>query len=249
MARARWFGLVLAVATALSLGAFAPASFAQAASLTGESLESSTVFGSGHQTTFNNFTCDKDGTTTVSFQTTGVALGPYTGTFTETGTFTIGPQTDTTIDSRGVGGILAFQATFTILSDFPQGTVTGTKTLAPGAPTQPTLAGGFGRCDADGSSPPNDVFAIVTNPFVVYEAQINATTGSRTDSGTGSVLIHSMPILPAVLSFQEVFNSTEPAPDPEPCVDVHDHGSGQGTGHDEHGNGLGKGHLNHCLEP
>jgi hypothetical protein len=242
MARARRFGLLSGVVAALSLAAFTPASFAQVATLTGESLESSTVFGSGHQTTFDDFSCDKDGTTTVSFQTNGVALGPYTGTFTESGSFTIGPQTNTEISSLGVGAILSFEASFTIASDFPEGTVTGTKMLAAGAPTEPSLVAGFGSCDPDGSSPPNDVFAIVSNPFVVYEAQINAATGSGTDSGTGSVLIDSMPILPAVLSFQEVFNSSQPEP-PGECEDMH-----QGAGHEDHGNGLGKGHLKHCVE-
>ena len=62
------------------------------------------------------------------------------GAFVETGTITIGPQTNTEIDSRGVGAILAFDATFTIDSLFPPATVTGSKTLAPTAPTVPTLA-------------------------------------------------------------------------------------------------------------
>jgi hypothetical protein len=249
MPLARRFALVSAAVLASSLAAFAPPTLAQAPSLTGESLESTTVLGSGHETTFDDFTCDKDGTTTITFHTNGVALGPYTGTFTETGTITIGPQTNTTIDSLGVGPILAFESAFTIMSDFPAGTVTGTKMLAPGTPTEPSLAVGFGRCDPDGSAPAADVFGFIANPFVLYDAQIAVATGTRDDSGTASVLIESTPVLPATVTFQEVFNSTQPDPDPEPCIDVHDHGSGQGTGHDQHGNGLGKGHLHHCLEP
>jgi hypothetical protein len=241
MSRVRRFALASLAVAAVLLGAFAPASFAQAASLTGESLESDPVLGGG-QTTFGSFTCNKDGSTTIPFQTTGIALGPYTGTFTETGSITIGPQTNTGINSLGVGAILDFDATFTILSDFPSGTVTGTKTLAANAPTEPTLAGGFGRCDPDGSSPPDEVFAIVSNPFVEYEAQINAVTGSRTDSGTGSVLIQEPPVAPATLTFQEVFNSSQPEP-PGECVDMH-----EGAGHEDHGNGLGKGHMKHCIQ-
>src|SRR5215210_521966 len=38
-------------------------------------------------------TCDPTGTSTVSFTTDGVAAGPYPGTFTETVTVAIGPQT------------------------------------------------------------------------------------------------------------------------------------------------------------
>jgi len=160
----------------------------------------------------------------VPFQTQGTAFGPYSGTFTESGTITIGPQTDTTLDTRGAGAILNFQASFTISSQTPAGTVTGTKQLAPTAPTAPDLSA-FGRCDPDGSSPPStDLFAIVTDPFVVYNAQINATTGTRTDTGTSSFVIRSMTD-PAPASFQEAFNSSAPA-----CEDGNN-GNGNGNGH------------------
>lgn len=103
--------------------------------------------------------------------------------------------------------------------------MTGTKQLAPTAPTSPSLSA-FGRCDPNGSSPPNtDLFAIVTDPFVVYNAQINATTGNRTDSGTSSFVIRSMTDPGAPASFQEAFNSTGPA-----CEDGNN-GNGNGHGH------------------
>ena len=188
----------------------APASFGQAASLSGEFLETGPA--PGQQTTFGSYTCNKAGTTTIPFQTQGAALGPYQGTFTETGTITIGPQTNTAFDTRGVGPILNLQASFTITSQFPAGTVTGTKQLAPTAPTGATTSA-LGRCDPDGSSPPNtDLFAIVSDPFVVYSAQINAATGSRADSGTGSVFIQSMTSPSSPATFQEAFNSTQPVP-------------------------------------
>ena len=232
-----------ALLTVISLAAFAPPALAQAPSLTGESLETVSPFGT---VTFGEFTCDKNGTTTIPFTATGLALGPYTGTFTETGSFTIGPQTNTEINTLGVGPILDFEAEFTIDSDTPAGTVTGTKTLAATAPTVATLEA-FGRCDPDGSTSGTDVFAGVIDPFVVYTAQINSELGNRTDTGTGSVLLQTTPPALGLPFFQEVFNSTQPEP-PGECVDVHDHGSGEGTGHDEHGNGLGKGHLKHCEE-
>jgi hypothetical protein len=220
MLRPGWFALRVLAVTAVSFAVLAPASFAQAVSLDGESLESTLTI-PGQQTTFDNFTCDKAGTTTVNFTTEGSAFGPYSGTFIETGSFTIGPQTDTSIDSRGVGAITAFQATFTINSTFPAGTVTGTKQLSPTAPTSPTLAA-FGSCDPTGSSPPNDVVAAVSDPHLVYSAQINATTGSRTDSGTSGVAIRSMPPIPNLITFTEGFNST--------CEDGNN-GNGQGQGH------------------
>ena len=194
MLRPGWFALRVLAMTAVSFGVLAPASFAQAVSLSGESLESSLTF-PGQETTFDNFICDKAGTTTVNFTTQGSAFGPYSGTFVETGSFTIGPQTDTSIDSRGVGAITAFQASFTINSTFPVGTVTGSKQLSPTAPTSSSLAA-FGSCDPTGSSPPNDLVAAVSDPHLVYSATINATTGSRPDSGTSGVIIRSVPALP-----------------------------------------------------
>ncbi len=218
--RGRFALRVLAV-TAVSFGVLAPASFGQAVSLDGESLESSLAI-PGQETTFGSFVCDKAGTTTVSFTTQGSALGPYFGTFVESGTFTIGPQTDTSIDTRGVGAITAFQATFTIDSQFPVGTVTGTKQLSPTAPTTPSLAA-FGSCDPDGSSPPNDVIAAVGNPHLVYDELISATTGSRTDSGTSGLIVQSIPTPPSLITFQEGFNSTA-------CEDGNN-GQGVGQGH------------------
>jgi hypothetical protein len=206
----------------------APASFGQAVSLSGETFE--TVPGLGQQTTFGAYSCDKDGTTVIPFQTEGAALGPYVGSFTETGTITIGPQTNTTIDSRGVGAILGFQASFTITSQFPVATVTGTKQLAPTSPT-PANFSALGRCDPDGSSPPDtDMFALVSDPFVLYTAQINAVTGTRTDKGTGSFVIRSVTNPASPTSFQESFTSTEPE-----CEDGNN-GNGRGGGHPKKAN-------------
>jgi hypothetical protein len=218
----RRFALRVLAVTALSFALIASPSFGQAVSLSGETFES---VGPAQPTTFDNFTCNANGTTTFTFHTAGAALGPYSGTFTETGTFTVGPQTNTTIDSRGVGPVLAFQSSFTIQSAFPVGTVTGTKQLSPATPTDASLAA-FGICDPDGSSPPTDVSAIVSNPFVLYDAQINATTGTRTDTGTASVFIQSVTTVASPATFQESFNSTAPPP----CEDGNN-GLGQGAGH------------------
>src|SRR5215210_7263361 len=106
MSRPGCSALRVLAATAVFFALIAPASFAQALSLSGETFESTPAF--GEQTTYGPYTCDKDGTTVVPFQSQGVAQGPYVGTFTESGTITFGPQTNTTIDSRGVGPILAF---------------------------------------------------------------------------------------------------------------------------------------------
>ena len=216
-----------ALTLAVSLGAAAPAAVAQTASLTGETLESQEAV-PGHETTFGDFTCDKDGTTTFSYTTTGAAGGPYVGTFEESGTITIGPQTNTQIDSRGVGAILAFDATFTINSVFPPATVTGTKSLAPTAPTEPTLAA-LGRCEPDGANPPTAVFALISTENVLYEADITAITGNRSDSGNAGLFIETTSV-PLTTAFLESFTSTEPLP--EEC-DEDEQGDSDCQGEDE----------------
>jgi hypothetical protein len=234
MPRSARFALC-AVFAGLCLLATAPASFAQAPSLSGESLESDLTFGGLQTTTFGPFTCNKSGTTTIPFQASGSAFGSYVGTFTESGTVTVGPQSNNAIDSRGVGPITAFQSTFTIQSEFPSGTVTGSKSLSPTAPTEATPAGGFGRCNPDGSSPPNDTFVIVTNPNILYTAQINVTIGSRSDNGNASAVLRSLPQPPSTNTFQEIFNSTAPTPPPPGGgCDDNDQGHHHGNHHGNH---------------
>jgi hypothetical protein len=199
--------------------------------LSGETFE--TVPALGQQTTFGAYTCDKNGNTTVPFQSQGVAQGPYVGTFTETGTVTIGPQTNTTLDSRGVGPILAFQASFSIASQFPPATITGTKQLGPGAPVLADLSS-LGRCNPDGSSPPTtDMFALVANPFLTYSAQITTAAGSRTDNGTSGVLVQSVSSVTSPTTFQEAFTSTDPVP---PACEDGNNGNGVGQGHPKKNN-------------
>lgn len=222
MSRPGRFALRVSAITAVLFVLIVPASFGQAVSLSGETFE--TVPALGQQTTFGPFTCNKSGTTVIPFQTEGSAFGPYSGSFTESGTITIGPQTDTTFDPRGTGVVTDFQASFTINSNVPTGTVTGTKQLAPTQPP-PETHSAVGRCDPDGSSPPaTDIFVVVSNPFVVYSAQINAATGTRSDSGTSGFVIQNNPVSPD--TFQEAFTSTAPTG----CEDGNN-GNGQGNGH------------------
>jgi hypothetical protein len=215
------FALRVLAITAVPFLLIAPASFGQVASLSGETFETTPAL--GQQTTFGPYDCDKNGTTVIPFQTDGAALGPYLGTFTETGTVTIGPQTDFTFDSRGTGPVTGFQASFTITSQVPTGTVTGTKQLAPTQPPADTHQA-VGLCNPDGASTPDtDVFVVVSDPFVLYTAQINALTGTRADSGTSSFAIETDPS--GTATFQESFTSTE-----SECEDGNN-GNGNGEGH------------------
>ena len=71
--------------------------------------------------------CDVNDTSTISFSSSGVATGPYPGTYSEVGTATLGPQT---FDGNGTptGFLFSFDAVFTIHS--VTGDVTGTKTFS-----------------------------------------------------------------------------------------------------------------------
>jgi hypothetical protein len=72
--------------------------------------------------------CNPSGTSTISYFASGVAVGPYAGTFTETGSATIGPLTaGVFVNGFEFGFLTNLDAFFTI--DSPAGQVTGTKTL------------------------------------------------------------------------------------------------------------------------
>jgi hypothetical protein len=115
-----------------------------------------------------------------------------------------------------------------ITSQFPSATVTGTKQLAPTRPPADTHQA-VGLCNPDGTSTPDtDVFVVVSDPFLLYTAQINALTGTRADSGTSSVAIETDPS--GTATFQESFTSTEPE-----CEDGNN-GNGQGNGHPKKNN-------------
>lgn len=217
MSRPGGFALRVLGVTAVLFALMAPASFGQAASLSGEFLDSVSPL-PGQQTTFEPFVCDKDGNTPITFHTQGAASGPYNGTFTETGTFTIGPQTDPSLGFAGP--ILNFEASFAITSDSPTGTVEGSKALV--SPPPEASLSALGSCDPDGSTEANsNLFVVVSDPLVLYDAQIDAETGSRSDSGTSGFTIQGLtnPVAPTTL-FQEAFNST--APDPPDCDDDDD---------------------------
>jgi hypothetical protein len=78
--------------------------------------------------------CNSEGTTTIDFAASGVASGPYPGTFTESGTATLGPVRP---DGSGAAPLVGFKATFTI--DSPAGQVAGSKELGPGDPSLDSL--------------------------------------------------------------------------------------------------------------
>jgi hypothetical protein len=171
--------------------------------------------------------CDANGTSTISYSISGIAAGPYPGTFTESGSLSIGsPQTlpvvlPGSLFVDAAGPVTIFQAQFTI--DSPVGRVTGTKTLPVPDPTDqgscviaPTAIAdiGFGPelcTDVDN--------ATARMPTAHYDATIQTATETQHDSG-GSVVFVSQfratctEFSPNQTSFQEEFYATQPVNTP-----------------------------------
>jgi hypothetical protein len=164
--------LVMAVAVAASVVSFAVPAAAQAAvqSLTGEVLEQGGAGAPGGigTTTYN---CNPGATSNFTWSSSGTALGPYPGTYAESGTVTMdGPD-----PASGRGPVTSFQAQFTITS--ATGTVTGTKTLA----ASPSLARGVCL-----SNPPVGTLAAGMILDATYQAHISTPTGTADDQGTAA---------------------------------------------------------------
>jgi hypothetical protein len=138
-------------------------------------------------------TCNPLGESSFTFHVEGEAVGPYTGTFVEDGTFTIAPVATPVLS--------AFNATFTITS--PAGTVTGTKTLAADlGPVNVAVCGPFTQFV------PNDPNSIEFQATTRY----TATVPGGSDSGQAVVSYQDLQVrdVPDVntFSFSENFVST-----------------------------------------
>jgi hypothetical protein len=165
--------LTLAVAAAV-LAVLVPAALASPGTavpdLNGETFVSSALPLRG--TSQATGTCTPFGESTFEFQVTGEAVGPYPGTFTEEGTFTLGPITSL--------ALVSFDSTFTISS--ATGTVTGTKTLAPDV--HPV---NVGTCGAFSGFVPNAPDSFNLQAPLRYTALENTPSGSASDSGEAIV--------------------------------------------------------------
>ncbi|MGH2471967.1 MAG: hypothetical protein ACRDG6_06145 [Candidatus Limnocylindria bacterium] len=116
------------------------------------------------------------GGTTFEFNAAGIATGPYPGTFTETGTVTIGPASGTDLFNASV---VAFESSFRIDSVFEGRPVevTGTKRLA---------FVGTGHCADVAAGDPfrSSRIAIVQ---ATYQARIKTSRGTYFDRGAADV--------------------------------------------------------------
>ena len=163
--------------------------------LTTENL-STTELGTPGSSTVTG-TCNPLGTSTFAFTVTGVATGPYPGTFTESGTVTIGPLAPTAT---------SFESTFTINS--VSGTVTGSKSLVG------FEASSLGLC-GDAAFPTGGANSLHFEGTVSYTATITTPTGTGTDSGESFVNLQDAQVRGQVgfngFAFLETFTSTAPA--------------------------------------
>lgn len=220
------FAVVGLLAVLMTAQASANGSGPSPVPLTGETLITSEAGDPGTSTVTG--TCNPLGTSTFTFTVTGVAVGPYQGTFVEEGTFTLGP----------VGFPLeAFDATFTIAS--AEGTVTGTKTLTGVTPTHGGVCGefAFGGTEED---------AVSLQTAVAYTAQITTSGGTATDQGDsfvtyGDTQLRGEPAGGSGFSFVETFASTSFSVDEDEDDDDQgedededdDQGGGDDQGEDE----------------
>ena len=150
----------LAACACLTLPAAAGA--ATVFTLSSETLKSSLADSSGTV----NCAGTPTGTSSMTWDVSGVASGPYAGTFHETGSVTFNETT-----------VLSFSAHFTIVS--PAGTVEGDKTFDPTSP--PTVA----TCGPEGDTTFARVFVSEN-----YTAQITGSpAGDFTDSGRSQVIV------------------------------------------------------------
>jgi hypothetical protein len=176
---------------AVVLGGVSPASAATPPTLTGELFVDTAV--TSETPVVYPGDCDADGTSSFSFTSTAVAIGPYPGTYVEQGTATVGPQQLPPVESDGtLPGIGTFQlnagplfqvsSTFEI--DSTVGHVTGTKTLI--APQSSDLGGCLDFEDQflSNFNTQGRGWFRYAHAIVQYDATIQTPDGSFHDSGT-----------------------------------------------------------------
>jgi len=192
---------VLIAATPLLLAAPTASAQVPPPTLTGETLSSF-----GPETTSTSFSCDPQGTSTFTYQTSGVAAGAYPGTYAETGTVTFGPQVIP--GGPPTGFLMSWTASFTITS--PAGTVTGTKTLSALVPPQSPPA--IGACTTGGQTFGAQRSANTFNSAqkLVYTATITLAGGEQfADSGTSDASMNDVPATAQTNNFFETYTSQQ----------------------------------------
>ena len=160
-------------------------------------------------------TCDPAGSSSISFRATGFPFGPYetpypydTGSFTEAGTATVGPQPAYQGGGGfGSGALTGFSASFTI--ETPDARITGTKTAD--ASSMNT-----GICQAASGDPDigNATMLSADVPRLSYQARIVTADGTFLDRGTSYVHVDrfTTDIGFPFANFTETFESSQAEP-------------------------------------
>jgi len=177
--------------------------------LGGERFE---TYSADSNVTVTSRTCDREGTSTVTFVATGPATGPYTGTFREEGTVRIGPHTLQDAEGNPIGQVLSFDTTFSIESTTPVATVTGTKTLSD-FPVRDMV----GWCMNRPTATVGDMWSTQSQPLL-YDAIITVGAARFADRGHGRASLYVTvdpisPIYEARIFSEDFFtDSVPPAP-------------------------------------
>lgn len=142
---------------------------------------------------------------TFTYKVSGVATGPYPGTFTERGTVAVGPE-----DEQSRQEITDLSASFSISS--PNGDVVGTKVYVPN--DGPYQNPATGECSEGFFGESNSGRAFVYYPELVYQAKITTPDGQTcTQEGFASLsLVEGSSVLPD--SFTESFYNDLNNPNP-----------------------------------
>lgn len=196
--RVAWVGSLAAVIA--SLAVVTTASADTAPPLTGEFLVGSPVDITA--------TCSATGASTISYSVSGVAVGPYPGTFTEVGTVTIG-QTPTGNFILGfpLKRVTSLEAFFTIDSEVGQ--VTGNKRLIIESDEVVGLCEDFADYEVPGGPTISGTFRrVCACPFgLSYDALIETETGTFRDTGDSGLLIEQLDLTAGGgVQEQDVFN-------------------------------------------
>jgi hypothetical protein len=216
------------LAVALAAATLALAGVAQAAPAV-PSLQDETLVPTNQR--FNRAqTCDAAGFSVIPVHWSGLAFGPYPGTFSEDGTITLGPQSQLGAGMFGfaLGDVIAFDVNFEI--DSPVGIVTGTKHLAAPLPANPFpivgdtqgpqntgLCTTFSGVDFLGIAGASGDFTDV-RATLRYEASVQSAAGGS-DSGTALVeALEGTAVSPANAGIgggEELFTLSSAVPEPQ----------------------------------
>jgi len=201
MAKLLWLAGACALACAIAGTAAAQT---VAPTLTGETLLSGVFAGGTGSTVVTSESCNPSGTSSFSYQTSGIATGPYPGKYTEQGTVTMGPQMFPGTPDTGI--VTSWTASYTITS--PTGNVTGTKELTPPAPG--ATGTDAGSCTSGGSFEQRSAATGFANQPLAYTATITTATGEQFgDHGLSNASVNVFPGFPTLANFFEDYTSLQ----------------------------------------